>query len=178
MWVQTRLLRSPDLRWGSSMVHSLLFALVKMPSISPGQASHYAPGFGLSPHSLCVLRSQPPGTQVQPESPRASLGKRGATCTSSSLLKFLIQWVLWSGCGRALREELLQRTLRPLAVVLRGKAWWGIAGALDSKRGTLVSCPFSRIVHVSPMNLRAFLSVPYQDAQPHPRLKSNGVRKW
>lgn len=25
------------------------------------------------------------------------------------------------------------------------------------------------------MNLRAFLSVPYQDAQPHPRLKSNGV---
>lgn len=145
MWVQTRLLSRPHLWWGNSMVHSLLFALVKMPSISPGHASYYAPGFGLSPHRLCVLRSQPTGTQVQPESPRASLGKRGATCTSSSLLKFLIQWVLWSGCGRALREELLQQTLRPFAVVLRGKAWWGIADALDSKPGMPVSsCPFSR----------------------------------
>lgn len=91
------------------------------------------------------------------------------------MLKFLIQWVLWSECGRVLSEKLLLQALRPFAVVLRGKAWCGIAGALERDCGTPVSFPVSRFFHVSSMNRRAFLSVPYQDAPLHSRLKSNKV---
>lgn len=112
----------------------------------PGLASHYAPDSGLSPQSLCAKEPAhwDSGTARVPKS---LAGQGGGHL--HLLLKFLIQWVLWSGCGRVLSEKLLLKALCPFAVALRGKAWCGIAGALERECGTPVSCPFSRFFSTS-----------------------------